>query len=268
MVGALRLMDPALLQRAERVPRARGQVRQALRLRAPHAGAAHPAGDDGRRGHRDVQLPGAAAAARRADLARNRRDVRGADRRDGGRLGDRRAGRGRARPGDVADAGRRGGGCSASPSCSSALAPTLELQALALVPMGAASVTFAAGVNSSLQLAAAPALRGRVMSLYSIVFLGSTPIGAPLVGWLADVAARAAASSRAPPRRSRPRSTRAGRSRARTQSGGRGACAGRRPGAAPLPPRARCAPRRLGTGAPLASRLPAGVAQSVRAAES
>ena len=69
-----------------------------------------------------------------------------------------------------------------------ALAPSLELQALALVPMGAASVTFAAGVNSSLQLAAAPALRGRVMSLYSIVFLGSTPIGAPLVGLLAEVA--------------------------------------------------------------------------------
>ena len=69
-----------------------------------------------------------------------------------------------------------------------ALAPSLELQALALVPMGAASVTFAAGVNSSLQLHAAPALRGRVMALYSIVFLGSTPIGAPLVGLLAEVA--------------------------------------------------------------------------------
>ena len=61
-------------------------------------------------------------------------------------------------------------------------------RSLALVPMGAASVTFAAGVNSSLQLGAAPALRGRVMALYSIVFLGSTPIGAPLVGWLAEVA--------------------------------------------------------------------------------
>jgi MFS family permease len=69
-----------------------------------------------------------------------------------------------------------------------ALAPSFELQALALVPLGAASVTFAAGVNSSLQLAAAPAMRGRVMALYSIVFLGSTPIGAPLVGWLAEVA--------------------------------------------------------------------------------
>jgi hypothetical protein len=54
--------------------------------------------------------------------------------------------------------------------------------------MGAASVTFAAGVNSSLQIGAEPALRGRVMALYAIVFLGSTPIGAPLIGLLAEVA--------------------------------------------------------------------------------
>ena len=69
-----------------------------------------------------------------------------------------------------------------------AAAPTLTLQALALVPLGAASVTFAAGVNSSLQLACEPMLRGRVMALYAIVFLGSTAIGAPLVGWLAQAA--------------------------------------------------------------------------------
>jgi MFS family permease len=69
-----------------------------------------------------------------------------------------------------------------------AAAPSLPLQLLALVPLGAVSVTFAAGVNSTLQLAADPLLRGRVMALYSVVFLGSTPIGAPLVGWLAEVA--------------------------------------------------------------------------------
>jgi MFS family permease len=68
-----------------------------------------------------------------------------------------------------------------------ALAPTLLTQALILAPLGAASVTFAAGVNSSLQLAADGPSRGRVMSLYSVVFLGSTPIGAPLVGWVAQV---------------------------------------------------------------------------------
>jgi len=69
-----------------------------------------------------------------------------------------------------------------------AVAPSLELQVLALVPLGAASVTFAAGVNSALQIAVEPVMRGRVMALYSIVFLGSTPIGAPLVGWLAGAA--------------------------------------------------------------------------------
>ena len=69
-----------------------------------------------------------------------------------------------------------------------AVAPTLAVQILVLVPLGAASVTFAAGVNSSLQLAAGGALRGRIMALYSVVFLGSTPIGAPLVGGLAELA--------------------------------------------------------------------------------
>jgi MFS family permease len=69
-----------------------------------------------------------------------------------------------------------------------AAAPTLGLQVLALVPLGAASVTFAAGVNSALQIAVEPTMRGRVMALYSVVFLGSTPIGAPLVGWLAGAA--------------------------------------------------------------------------------
>ena len=69
-----------------------------------------------------------------------------------------------------------------------AAAPSLPLQALALIPLGAMTVTFAAGVNSTMQLAVTPVMRGRVMALYSIVFLGSTPIGAPLVGWLAEVA--------------------------------------------------------------------------------
>ena len=68
-----------------------------------------------------------------------------------------------------------------------AAAPTLELQLAALVVLGALSVTFASGINSSLQLAVDPAMRGRVMAIYSMVFLGSTPIGSLLVGWLAEV---------------------------------------------------------------------------------
>jgi MFS family permease len=64
--------------------------------------------------------------------------------------------------------------------------PTLALEVPALMLLGAASVTFAATINSTLQLAVAPEMRGRVMALYSVVFLGSTPIGAPLAGWLAQ----------------------------------------------------------------------------------
>jgi MFS family permease len=69
-----------------------------------------------------------------------------------------------------------------------AAAPTFPLQIAALVPLGASSVTFAAGVNSALQLAVVPELRGRVMALYSVVFLGSTPIGGPISGWLSQAA--------------------------------------------------------------------------------
>jgi MFS family permease len=65
-------------------------------------------------------------------------------------------------------------------------APTLALEIAALAPLGAATVTLAASVNSSLQLASEPSMRGRVMALYSIVFLGSTPIGGPLSGWLSE----------------------------------------------------------------------------------
>jgi predicted MFS family arabinose efflux permease len=67
-------------------------------------------------------------------------------------------------------------------------APTELFAAIALVPVGAASVAFSASVNSALQLAVAPAMRGRVMALYSVVFLGSTPIGAPLTGLVASIA--------------------------------------------------------------------------------
>jgi MFS family permease len=67
-----------------------------------------------------------------------------------------------------------------------ATAPSLALEAVALVPLGAASVIFGASINSALQLASEPSMRGRVMALYSVVFLGSTPIGAPIAGWLSE----------------------------------------------------------------------------------
>jgi MFS family permease len=68
----------------------------------------------------------------------------------------------------------------------SASMPTMALEIPVLALLGAAAVTFAATINSTLQLAVSPEMRGRVMALYSVVFLGSTPIGGPLVGWLSE----------------------------------------------------------------------------------
>ena len=70
-----------------------------------------------------------------------------------------------------------------------AATPTFALMLLALALTGVASVSFSAGTNSAVQLTAEPEMRGRVMALYSIVFIGSTPIGAPIVGWLAQTLA-------------------------------------------------------------------------------
>jgi MFS family permease len=67
-----------------------------------------------------------------------------------------------------------------------ALAPTLPIELFVLLPLGAAMITFQATANSLLQLNSDPALRGRVMALYVMVFLGTTPIGAPIVGWVAE----------------------------------------------------------------------------------
>ena len=65
-----------------------------------------------------------------------------------------------------------------------ALAPNLTLELAALVLVGAASVSFIAIANSTLQLRSAPDMRGRVMGLWIVAFQGSTPIGGPLIGWI------------------------------------------------------------------------------------
>ena len=64
--------------------------------------------------------------------------------------------------------------------------PSLALEIPVLAGLGAAAVTFAATVNSTLQLAVSAEMRGRVMALYSVVFLGSTPIGGPIAGFLSE----------------------------------------------------------------------------------
>jgi MFS family permease len=67
-----------------------------------------------------------------------------------------------------------------------ATAPNLTLAVAAAVPVGLTGVLLLSGANSSLQLNAAPAMRGRVNALFAMVFLGSTPLGGPLAGWVAE----------------------------------------------------------------------------------
>jgi MFS family permease len=65
-----------------------------------------------------------------------------------------------------------------------AAAPTLPVALVVSPLLGAAAIAFAITGNSTLQLTASPTMRGRVMALYSVVFLGSTPIGGPIAGWV------------------------------------------------------------------------------------
>jgi MFS family permease len=66
--------------------------------------------------------------------------------------------------------------------------PSLLLSGLALVVVGMCSINFSSLGNSTLQLESSPQMRGRVMSLWSVAFLGSTTIGGPIVGWVAEAA--------------------------------------------------------------------------------
>jgi MFS family permease len=64
-----------------------------------------------------------------------------------------------------------------------AVAPSFALELAALVFVGYGSITFNSLAKTTLQLAAKPEMRGRVMALWALAWLGSTPIGGPIVGW-------------------------------------------------------------------------------------
>lgn len=66
-----------------------------------------------------------------------------------------------------------------------AVSPSLTAELLVLVAVGGASSAFMAIASSTLQLASAPQMRGRVMALWGLALAGSTPIGAPLIGSVA-----------------------------------------------------------------------------------
>ena len=67
-----------------------------------------------------------------------------------------------------------------------ALAPTYWTFALALVPVGLTALTALTTANAMVQTSVAPEMRGRVMALYMAIFMGGTPAGAPLIGWISE----------------------------------------------------------------------------------
>src|SRR5262249_1110935 len=67
------------------------------------------------------------------------------------------------------------------------LMPTYTLFAILLIPTGIASLVFTTSANASVQMGSSASMRGRVMGLYLLVFLGGAPFGSLLIGWLAQV---------------------------------------------------------------------------------
>jgi MFS family permease len=67
-----------------------------------------------------------------------------------------------------------------------AYAPSVTVAAILLIPVGATSMAFLATANSTLQLSSPAIMRGRVMALYSLLFVGGTAVGGPIAGWVSQ----------------------------------------------------------------------------------
>lgn len=67
-----------------------------------------------------------------------------------------------------------------------ALMPVYWMFALALIPVGLSALTLMTAANATVQLNTEPSMRGRVMGLYMAIFMGGTPIGSPLIGWIGE----------------------------------------------------------------------------------
>jgi MFS family permease len=64
--------------------------------------------------------------------------------------------------------------------------PTFETFAASLILVGVTSLSFMTTANAAVQTTVKPSMRGRVMALYLAIFVGGTPIGAPLAGWVVN----------------------------------------------------------------------------------
>ena len=66
------------------------------------------------------------------------------------------------------------------------LAPTYLTFVLWTPVLGLTALTMITAANATMQLGTAPMMRGRVMALYMMIFMGGTPLGAPIVGWIGE----------------------------------------------------------------------------------
>jgi MFS family permease len=71
-------------------------------------------------------------------------------------------------------------------SIAASLMPTYWSFAISLIPVGLSALTLMTAANATVQLSTSPAMRGRVMALYMAIFMGGTPIGAPIIGWVGE----------------------------------------------------------------------------------
>jgi MFS family permease len=104
----------------------------------------------------------------------------------GALLSARRAGRSGARPTLRFVVGLAAG--FAALETVAGLAPSYASFFVLLIPTGLLALSFATSANPFIQLGTEPQMRGRVISLYTLMFFGGTPVGAPFIGWLAETA--------------------------------------------------------------------------------
>ncbi|GAA4852039.1 MFS transporter [Saccharopolyspora rosea] len=188
VVGGLLLMDPSALHRSNPPPKERGQLGAGLRYV---------------RGRRDLIVVmvlvfcigtfGMNFENSFAVIARNvfGRDADGygllitmlaVGTLTGAALAARRSGRSRPRMRVMLVGAAAFGVLEAAAS----LMPSYETFAAALIPVGLAVMTFTTSANATVQLAVEPTMRGRVMGLYMLLFLGGKPLGGLLSGWAAE----------------------------------------------------------------------------------
>ena len=188
VVTGLALMEPARLLRAPAVPRAPGQLRAGLgyvRRRADLLTLltlVFFVATFGLNFHTILPVVARNVFGRGADAYGLLATLLAVGTLAGATFAARRSGRGRPRLALVLGAAMAFGLLEVMVG----LMPTYGTFGLMLVPCGAAALIFTTAANATVQLSVDPGMRGRVMGLYMLLFLGGNPIGGPLMGWIAE----------------------------------------------------------------------------------